>query len=208
MNGINMDEEKNSEKKPSIYKRLLDINMGIFFKLSEDRFCSLGFAIVMIIVVELQLASYMYDEQNDSVFYNGIISDQITILRIHPIFEKKSYNTLYWICQYSYISLIAIYIICYAYAAYSIHIKKFHILFTLRIMQNLSSLFIWILLIPMVEGFVSIYCCTNGFHTIDKNMKCWEGIHIFYCIFFTIMLGIFLLILFLISILYNESRVD
>jgi hypothetical protein len=59
---------------------------------------------------------------------------------------------------------------------------------------------------PIIEVFISIFSCKDGVHIVDHNMDCWSGIHIFYCILFSICLIGYFMIFLLISFLYNESR--
>jgi hypothetical protein len=44
------------------------------------------------------------------------------------------------------------------------------------------------------------------YHVIDNSLQCWTGIHIFYCILFSITLFGYFLVFSLIAFFYNESR--
>ena len=47
---------------------------------------------------------------------------------------------------------------------------------------------------------------TETYHIIDRSLQCWSGLHIFYCILFSIALFGYFLVFLLISFFYNESR--
>ena len=89
---------------------------------------------------------------------------------------------------------------------YSIKIDKFYFVFPLKIMRYLSSFFFWVFMMPIIEIFISVFSCSNGHHIVDTSLLCWQGMHIFYCILFSVALIIYFLIFLLISFFYNESR--
>jgi hypothetical protein len=69
---------------------------------------------------------------------------------------------------------------------------------------------------PIVQTFVSIFSCqalpgapagsTDTYHIIDTGLQCWNGLHIFYCILFSVALFGYCIVFILISFFYNESR--
>mmetsp|Transcript_2160 Transcript_2160/g.2077 ORF Transcript_2160/g.2077 Transcript_2160/m.2077 type:complete len:135 (+) Transcript_2160:342-746(+) len=98
------------------------------------------------------------------------------------------------------------YILMMIYIDQSIKIEKFYFVFPLKAMRYLSSFIFWVLMLPIVEIFISIYSCVDGKHKVMENVDCWSGIHYFYCGLFTICLIIYIFIFLLISFFYNESR--
>ena len=85
--------------------------------------------------------------------------------------------------------------------------KEPQLYLVLKILQFASSLIFWVLLIPSVDFFISIYECDNvsGYHKIVTSMQCWTGNHAFYCALFSLGLVGFLGIAFTVSLLCNES---
>jgi hypothetical protein len=61
-------------------------------------------------------------------------------------------------------------------------------------------------MLPITEVFISIFSCDNGRHVVSTSMQCWDAMHIFYCILFSVCLLIYFGIFFLIAFFYNESR--
>ena len=73
-------------------------------------------------------------------------------------------------------------------------------------MRYFSIIIFWVLMMPIIEIFISIFSCENGFHVVDQSVECWSGIHIFYCILFSFSLIGYCVVFMLISYFYNESR--
>ena len=83
----------------------------------------------------------------------------------------------------------------------------------IKLLRIASSLIFWVFSMPIIETFVAIFSCisindgtNNTYHVIDNSLQCWSGMHIFYCILFSISLFGYFLIFLLISFFYNESR--
>lgn len=99
------------------------------------------------------------------------------------------------------------------YVDYSIKIEKFYFMMPVKLLRYASSLFFWVFMMPIIETFVSIFSCqaltansTDTYHIIDRSLQCWSGMHIFYCILFSLSLFGYFLVFLLISFFYNESR--
>eukprot|EP00826_Nyctotherus_ovalis_P026727 TRINITY_DN20852_c0_g1_i1.p1 TRINITY_DN20852_c0_g1~~TRINITY_DN20852_c0_g1_i1.p1 ORF type:complete len:303 (-),score=41.42 TRINITY_DN20852_c0_g1_i1:34-942(-) len=180
----------------------------IYFELMKERVMPFEFAFVAIVIAALQLIGYMHYNELDVDFKDNVftrVSDIVSIFRIYPLLESDN-ATVYWALQFVFFALIILYILQLIYVHYSIRAKKFFVRFPLSTLRNMSSVFYWVLTGPMVEMFVSTLRCKEGYHVIDTSLKCWTGVHIFYCIFFLLGLVLFTLVCLLISILYNESR--
>ncbi len=99
---------------------------------------------------------------------------------------------------------------------FSIRIEKFYFMLPVHLLRYSSSLIFWVFLMPIVEIFISIFSCsphadaapgsTATYHIIVRDLQCWNGLHIFYCILFSVALFGFFLVFMLISFFYNESR--
>ena len=61
-------------------------------------------------------------------------------------------------------------------------------------------------MLPIVEIFIAIFSCENGYNTAVSSLECWQGLHIFYCIVFAVALFGYFLVFLLIAFFYNESR--
>lgn len=66
----------------------------------------------------------------------------------------------------------------------------------------------WVLLIPAVDFFISIFECDakTGYHLYDTDLMCWGGTHAFYCALFSVALFLYIGVTFVIALFYNESR--
>lgn len=120
--------------------------------------------------------------------------------------ENSQEVEYYYAVAYVFIFIMVAYIMILFYIDYSIKIEKFYFVFPLKLTCYMSSIIFWILLIPIVEVFVSIFSCEDGYHLVDKEMECWGGIHFFFAILYSVSLILYCTIFFLISCFYNESR--
>ena len=73
--------------------------------------------------------------------------------------ENSMKPQYYYALAYFFIFILIVYIIILFYIDYSIKIEKFYFVFPLKLMRYTSSLVFWILLIPIVEVFISIFSC-------------------------------------------------
>lgn len=86
--------------------------------------------------------------------------------------------------------------------------KSVQLLATLRMLQSMSSLYIWVFLIPTTDFFISVFQCDpdTGYHKVDTNLKCWGAQHAFFCVIFAIGLVLSVTLAVIIALLFNESR--
>ena len=108
--------------------------------------------------------------------------------------------------SFAFIVVLFVYIVSLFYIDYSIKIDKFYFIFPIKALRYLSSFIFWVFMLPIIEIFISIFSCEDGFHIVDKGLECWTGIHIFYCILFALSLVGYFMVFLLISFFYNESR--
>lgn len=166
-----------------------------------------AYSITLILIMAFQLLGYLFSVKGltQATWHTGIISFT-NVLRVYPGIKQVESKQMYWIVQYVLLALVVVYVMQAVYVSYCIRVGKFFFEFPVNVLRELSCLFIWILLIPVAEMFFSILRCESGYHEVDTGLKCWHGIHIFYCILFLISLAVFLAINFAIAILFNESR--
>ncbi len=126
------------------------------------------------------------------------------LTRIYP-FIKRNAPELYWFFQYIFVIITLTYIAILGFIDYSVRIRKFYFLFPVQLLRRLSLVFYYLLLVPIVDFVVSLYECENDTHVI-ADMACWTGVHIAYCVLFSLGLALFLCTIFAIAFFYNESR--
>lgn len=201
------DEKNNENQTKSIKQKILDRFFEIYYKIMQERTLGTPFTIILIIIATLQLFGFVfYEKANypfDDPFYSYLCS-LFDYLRIFPAVQISINSGLYLSLMFIFFAYSAIYLIQLVYVDFSIKAGNFYFIFPLRFLTILSSLY-WILLIPGVEFFISIFNCQNGVHTI-LNSQCFQGIHIFYCIFFVFSLIIYVAIAIGVSLFFNESR--
>lgn len=73
-------------------------------------------------------------------------------------------------------------------------------------LQRLSTLYFWILVIPVTDFFISVYECEDGVQAIDTTLECWGTKHAFLIAIFSLGLLLFFIISIAISLLFNEAR--
>lgn len=128
------------------------------------------------------------------------------LVRIYPLIENSHSNIYYLIAAYLFVFIMVVYLLTLIYIDYSIKISKFYFIFPLQMMRYLSSIIYWVLMFPIIEVFISIYSCERGNHIVMTTVPCWSGMHIFYCILFSVCLLLYFVIFLLIAFFYNESR--
>lgn len=95
------------------------------------------------------------------------------LIRIYPLLENAHSAIYYLITGYLFIVILLVYIMMLIYIDYSIKIDKFYFIFPLQLMRYLSSFIYWVLMLPIIETFISIYSCDNGYHIVMTTMHCW-----------------------------------
>ena len=212
MSTINIEEEdRTEEKEENIHNKLVNHIYSLYYELMRDRNVSTIFASIMFLIMAVQMLALIYDKRADYPFMDKwylTISTVIAAFRIYPAIEDSDNVTFYWVAQYFFFGLLIFYIVQAFYIEYCLSIARLHARLSVKILQFLSSVLFWVSYVPMIENFVSIYSCKDGYHIIDTSLECWTGIHIFYCIFFTFALLLTVLIVFIISVFYNESRAN
>lgn len=156
----------------------------------------------------IQIYGLLYNTKINFPFKDDLYSTICTLcdlIRIYPMLESGD-PVYYWLVAYGLIFILITYIIQLIYIDYSIKIEKFYFIFPIKIMRYFSSLIFWVLMMPIIEIFISIFSCENGLHVVDESVECWSGLHIFYCILFSISLIGYFIVFMLISFFYNESR--
>lgn len=124
---------------------------------------------------------------------------------MYPILEGAD-TIYYWIVSFGLIVVLFVYLTSLFYIDYSLKIEKFYFMFPIKTLKFLSSFVFWLFMQPIIEIFISIFSCKDGFHLVDKSLECLSGIHIFYCILFALSLFGYFVVFLLISFFYNESR--
>ena len=92
------------------------------------------------------------------------------------------------------------------YMNYFLQNRKHYVEHVVKMLRVMILLLYWVFYMPFFESFISIINCKNGFHYLDSNLQCFNGIHIFYlvlCLIFLILLFVNNII---ISMLYNETQ--
>lgn len=180
----------------------------IYFELMRERNIDSIFACVVLLINFMQIYGLLYNHKIEFPFHDDIyntICSLSNIVRIYPLLGASS-GLYYWVLAYFFIFFMVIYVGSLIYIDYSIKIEKFYFVFPIKVLRYLSTFIQWILLQPIVEVFISIFSCENGYHVMDTKLQCWTGMHIFYCILFSICLMIYVMVFLLISFFYNESR--
>lgn len=77
--------------------------------------------------------------------------------------ESAADPVYYWIVAYCLIIVLFMYIVQLVYIDYSIKIEKFYFIFPIKIMRYLSSFIFWVLMMPIIEIFISIFSCSDGY---------------------------------------------
>eukprot|EP00826_Nyctotherus_ovalis_P010549 TRINITY_DN12774_c0_g2_i4.p1 TRINITY_DN12774_c0_g2~~TRINITY_DN12774_c0_g2_i4.p1 ORF type:complete len:298 (+),score=57.38 TRINITY_DN12774_c0_g2_i4:57-950(+) len=205
------EEDRIEEKDEELQKKIVHRVYNLYYELMRDRSVSTSFAAGLILTMFIQMIGFVYDKRADYPFddeWYSSISSVTAAFRIYPAIEAAGNSTLYWITQYSFFVLLSIYIVLSLYVDYHLSKGKRFLKVPVGVLQVLSSVLYWILFLPIVENFVSVYLCDEGYHVVDTSIKCWTGMHIFYCVFFTFALLLALVVVLLISVFYNESRAD
>jgi len=85
--------------------------------------------------------------------------------------------------------------------------QKKYVESVVNLLRTQILLLVWIFYMPFFEVFISIVNCdAAGMHVIDREVKCFTGIHIFYVIVCIVFLAILIAIGMIISALYNETQ--
>ena len=203
------DEGKLESQRQTIKSRLKQQLFEIYFELMKERNIAFGYGSILISIMFLQMFGYIYYRKTNFPFDDDLyefMASAFDMIRIYPAIENSDSQANYLAFAVASLVLIFIYYIGLLYIGYSIRIGKFHFMLPLMIMKYLNSILYWILLNPIVETLISIFSCSGSYHIILTGTQCWTGIHIFYIILFFFALVAYILIIFLISYFFNESR--
>lgn len=205
------EEDRVEEKDEELQKKVVHHVYSLYYELMRDRSVSTSFAAVLVLTAFIQVVGFVYDKRADYPFddeWYSSISSVVATFRVYPAIETTGSPTLYWIAQYSFFALLLFYVVLALYVGYHLSRGRRFFKAAVGVLQVLSSALYWVLFLPMVEGFVSVYSCDQGFHVVDTSVKCWTGVHVFYCVFFTFALLLAIVVVLAISVFYNESRAD
>ena len=156
-------------------------------------------------ICDLMISPIMKLPYRGTLYYSvSLIFDSI---RIYPAVITILEDRIYWLFMFGFLVVIAVYLLMMILADHLIRNNSTHVDAPCKFLRTASSIFFWLLVIPVTDFFISIFECTDdGNHFKNPTLKCWSGIHIFFCVLFTFGLVIFVTFLSLISLLYNESR--
>lgn len=174
----------------------------------KERNIDFLFASVVMCINFIQIYGLLYNQKINFPFKDDLyetISSLCDIIRIYPMLESGS-AMYYWIVAYVLILILILYFFQLIYIDYSIKIGKFYFLFPIKLVRYCSSFIFWVFMMPIIDVFVSIFSCHDGYHIVDHTVECWAGLHIFYCILFTISLFAYFVVFHMIAFFYNESR--
>jgi PAS domain S-box-containing protein len=209
MYDLNSEEEKKSEgQKETLKEKLKRKTFQIYLELMKERNISYPYAWILMGVMFLQLFGFIYYKETEFPFEDDLyitISDFLDLLRIYPAIETSKSSNNYFTFMFAMVAVLIFYVLQMLYIDYSIKIHKFYFNFPIKLQRAFNCTFYWLLLTPIVESFVSIFSCKDGYHIVARDLQCWTGIHIFYCFFFFIALLVFFIIIILMSYFYNES---
>ena len=169
----------------------------------------------------IQIYGLLYNEKINFPFQDDLYSTICSLcdlIRIYPLLEGNGtpgdgFPLYYYIAAFGLIAILILYLLLLVYVDYSIKIEKFYFMLPVKLLRYASSLFFWVFMMPIIEVFVAIFSCATivdgssvTYHVIDTTLQCWSGIHIFYCILFSVTLFGYITVFMLISFFYNESR--
>jgi len=208
---MNDDEDSKLEDKETFRQFIGRHLYQTFFELIRERYASFLYTAVILIIMILQLIAYIYYRKIGYPFDDNLYSSIawfLDLLRIFPAVETTENKTLYLTLMFGIGVFFLLYIGQLVYVAYSVAVGKFYFTFPIQLLRNMSSILLWVLIIPITEILISIFACTNGHHRVMVNDECWSGSHIFYCIYSVFVFIVFLIISTLIAVLYNEFQPD
>ena len=129
-------------------------------------------ASVLMSIHFIQIYGLIYSERigfpfNDDLY--SIICSVCDIVRIFPLIENEAEASpiYYWIMAYMLIIILILYYIILVFIDYSIKIGKFYFLFPIKIVRYCSTFIFWVLMMPIINTFISIFSCVDGYHYID-----------------------------------------
>jgi hypothetical protein len=145
--------------------------------------------------------------------FRGVLYDEISaifdVVRGYPTAIRYGGPNTYWFFIFTPLALSIIYASLVFLVDASLRATRGRhvpLIFTIKFLQFLSTLFFWVLFVPSIDFFISIFECDadTGYHKIVTSMKCWQGDHSFYCALFAMGIILFVSIVMTISFLYNE----
>jgi hypothetical protein len=139
------------------------------------------------------------------------ISAIFDVIRIYPMVIKSNSRETYWFFMYFPLAIVFIHMVLGFLLDQSLQKTKGRypkLFLSIKLLQILSTLMFWVLLIPAVDFFISIFECSpdTGLHLYDPQLVCWGGTHSFYCALFSVALVLFIFVTSVIALFYNESR--
>ena len=204
------DENKKGENNRESFKMAFRRKLfQIYFELMKERNIDFVFASILQGIHFIQIYGLLYNTKLNLPFQDDIytsICGVCDIFRIYPILENTGSSIYYYISAFGLIIILVLYILTLVYIDYSIKIDKFYFILPIKVLGYTSIFIYWIFMMPIIEIFAAIFSCENGLHVIDSTLVCWSGIHIFYCILFSISLVGYFVVFILVSFFYNESR--
>ena len=209
MNDPNEEDDKKSEAQETFKDKVRHRLFQVYFELMKERYVPLTFASIIVVIMALQLIGYIYYRKTDFPFDDDIFSNIagfLDIVRVFPAIESTKSTALYLAAIFIMHAFLAVYIFQLVFIDYSIGIGKFYFNFPVKLLGNMSSLLIWVLVSPITETMISIFDCDGSSHRIMTDVVCWGGPHLVYCVFCMYSLVLLIAITLLIAILYNESR--
>ena len=125
--------------------------------------------------------------------------------------DITAFLVIFYIC----LSIVVLVILDVFYVSYSFSQKKFAFVWPMQALRTVCGLFVTVLFLPflgkvmnfiLLETFTTMLRCEDGALTLFPDVKCWEGAHIIHACFAIIVSIIFILIAFVVSLTYYESR--
>ena len=127
--------------------------------------------------------------------------------------------TAFLVIFYLCLAIVVLVILDVFYVSYSFTQKKFAFVWPMQALRTVCGLFVTVLFLPFlgiyifnnillnVETFTTMLRCdSDGKMTLFKDVTCWEGTHIIHACFAIVISIIFILIAFVVSLTYFESR--
>ena len=118
----------------------------------------------------------------------------------------------YLLIFYSGITLVVLVLLDITYVSYALSKKNLTLLWPVKLLRNVVSLFVTVLFLPLLQLFVSMLACaeneteTGYVHSNYRDVECWTGTHIIHAVAAILVSILFIIISIIVCLTYYESR--
>ena len=146
------------KKKETLKERIYKI----FYVITKERNTDKQTAYFLILTMFIQMFDLLISPIMNLPF-KGLLYTEISnffdVVRIYPATVNSGTIRIYYGFLIGYLVVIFLYLVAAVMVDYSLRKHKYEVVWPTRILSRLSTVFFWVLVIPVTDFFISLYEC-------------------------------------------------